>query len=436
MTVTARRSVQGMVQAWTPEQGVAWTRAWGWDGGELASLMAWVMLATDKDMDAAHQRIGSMRTNINMYTMDRQGNIGYVHSGRYPQRADGHDPRLPAPGDGRFDWRGLRPYADNPNVRNPGQGYIANWNNRPRADWISTDLWSYTWSRADRARILFDALEARKGGTVTDVDSVNREISFADVNAPFLLPYLFAAWEGQEREEAVADALARLQSWDRNWLPDEQGNYGAPNAIMEGWLRLLLEASIKDDVGEEMFHLYAATNYPHKPLGPSIPNPPGVKALLRNLDGLAAGNSLDYDFFNGADPRGLIRRAFVTAVRELQQAQGLDQQAWAIQAQPMAWKPYNFRGVPQASESRSYTLPGYQNRGSENNLFVATGKGIEARDVVPPGQSGFVDSSGKLSAHAGDQLSLYGAFAYKSLPFSLQEVEAAAASVTTLQLAD
>ena len=433
VTVTARRAAQGMVQAWLPVENLAWVRAWGWDGGELDSLMTWVMLATERDMDAAHARIGNMRTNINMYTMDRSGNIGYVHAGRYPQRAAGHDPRLPAPGKGDYDWHSLRPYSDNPTVRNPAQGYIANWNNRPRADWISTDLWTYTWGRADRARILFDALEARRGGTVADIDGVNREISFADVNAPFLLPYLFDAWQGAELDGEPGDALALLREWDGNWVVNGEGDYGPANALMEAWLRLLLKAVIEDDVGPEMFHLYAATNYPSGPLGPSIPNPPGVKVLLRNLDSLAAGREPDHDFFNGVDAAEVLREGFAAAVAELAASQGADPAAWHISAHPMQWKPYNFRGVPQASESLVHELPGYLHRGSENNLFVATGQGIVARDVVPPGQSGFVGPGG-ASAHLADQMGLYADFEYKDVPFTLEQVKRISVSERTLMI--
>lgn len=434
ITVTARRSVQGMVLSWQPEQQQAWVRARSWEGHELASMMAWVWLPVDRDLDAAHKRIGTMATNINMYTMDRAGNLGYVHSGRYPQRAAGHDSRLPVPGDGALDWQGLRPYGDNPTVRNPAQDYIANWNNRPRADWVSSDLWTYTWSRADRGQILFDALEKRRGGTVEGIDSINREISTADVNAPFLLPYLYAAWEGQAPSRKVRAALEGLRAWDRQWQVDQNGNYGMPATVMEAWLRTLLEQTLQDDVGDEWFHLYAATNYPHKPLGASLSNAPGIKALVRNLDHLASGTAPDYDFFNGKPSAIVLRGSFVSALESLAEEQGDDLSQWVLAAHPMQWQPYNFRGVPQASESRVLSLPGYMNRGSENNLFVATGKGIEARDVVPPGQSGFVNGAGQASPHAADQMPLYTDFDYKPVPFTAKEVKAAAVSEVTLQL--
>jgi penicillin amidase len=434
VTVTARRSAQGMVLHYDPAAGVAVARARTWEGYELSSLMAWTFLATDTSLDAAHARIGAMGTNINIYTMDRQGNLDYVHAGKYPRRAQGHDPRLPVPGDGSLDWSGRRPYSDNPTVRNPDQGYIANWNNRPSSDWISSDLWTYTWGRADRSRILFDLIEGMPARTVAAVSDINRITSYADVNAPFLLPYLFSAWESADAGALEREALAILREWGGLWQLDQAGSYGPPEALMEAWLRLLLADALGDDIGEAYFHLYAATNYPNAPLGPSIPNPPGAKALVRNLDALAAGRTPDFDFFNGEDPGLSIRRSFSNAVRQLAAVQGPRVQAWRLAPSPMEWRPYNFRGVPQALASATQRLPAYMNRGSENNLFVATGDGIVARDVVPPGQSGFVSPAGIADPHASDQLPIYADFAYKTVPFTREAVAAVAVSEKTLQI--
>ena len=441
ITATARRSLHGMVQVYQPENNVAWARSRSWEGGELDTLMAWVFLATDTTLDAAHQRISVMATNINMYTMDSSGNLGYVHSGRYPDRAKGHDPRLPAAGDGQWDWLGLRPYSDNPTVRNPEQGYIANWNNRPAADWISSDLWTYTWSRADRASLIFEKLE-RDPSTgnpkldVADVRDLNRDITFADINAPFLLPLLFNAWEGQTQTEQVAAALSLLREWDKQWPVDESGQYGPMPALMEAWLRALMVSVFADDVGDESFHLYAATNYPNSPLGASMGPPIGIKAVVRNVDRLSGDSwgEADYDFFNGVYPDAVLRASFAESLARLGTEQGQNIDEWQLAAAPMQWTPYNFRGVPQARETAVYTVPGYMNRGSENNLFVATGKGINAWDVIPPGQSGRQSPSGERGPHTDDQMKLYADFGYKQVPFDVDEVRAAAVSTKTISL--
>ena len=100
----------------------------------------------------------------------------------------------------------------------------------------------------------------------------------------------------------------------------------------------------------------------------------------------------------------------------------------------MIWQPVNFRGVPQADLDNVISLPGYQNRGSENNVFVATGLGIEARDVVPGGQGGHLDSSGKPMAHRDDQMDLYKAFRHKTLPFRRADVAREAVSEMALEV--
>ena len=87
----------------------------------------------------------------------------------------------------------------------------------------------------------------------------------------------------------------------------------------------------------------------------------------------------------------------------------------------MIWQPVNFRrGCPESQlPDNVISLPGYQNRGSENNVFVATGLGIEARDVSPGGQGGHLDASGKPMAHRDDQMDLYTAFHTKLCRFAV-----------------
>lgn len=441
ITAVARRSAQGMVQSYQPENHLAWTRARSWEGEELATLMAWIFLATDTDIEAGKQRIGNMSTNINMYLMDKTGNLSYVHSGRYPQRAADHDSRLPAPGNGAWDWQGMRPYSDNPTVTNPEQGFIANWNNRPRADWISSDLWTYTWSRADRVQLIFDALHREPQSnndkpTVANISDINKKIAFADVNSPFLLPYLFSAWDGETQSNLVAKSLAALKNWDEQWPVDDEAQYGTQPAIMEMWLKELLKEVFEDDIGDEYFYLYSGTNYPNNSLGASMGTAPGTKALLRNLDRLANGswNESDYDFFNGRKPAEVINQSFQRAIQQLAADQGPILSEWRLQAHPMQWQPYNFRGVPQAREDAGVSLPAYMNRGSENNLFIATGDGIVARDVIPPGQSGFQAIDGSRDQNTDNQMKMYADFEYKDVPFAVEQVRKSATSTHTLPL--
>lgn len=432
--VIARRAVQGMVQSWDPEADVAWVRARAWEGLAVQDLLTWVWLATDKTIDQAEERIAGKSTNINMYTMDKAGRIGYVHSGKYPQRQKGHDPRLPAPGDGRFDWQGLRPYTDNPKIKDPEQGYIVNWNNRPANNWISSDLWPYTWSRADRVHILIDELEAMKGGTVADLADINTRSTFEDVNHRYLLPLLNTATNESPVSDQTRQAVAIINDWDKYWKADDAGKFGPANTLMEAFLRHLNRQVFLDDVGEAYFHLFAATNYPNNPLGASLGTPVGVRCFVKYVDDIASPGGPSYDWLNGESVNKVVLESFLLAIEELSAQQGDDMSAWRLGAAPMVWQPFNFRGVPQASTENTASSVTYQNRGTENNIFVATGNGIEARDVNPPGQGGHLAADGFPQKAYKDQMGLYNDFDYKSLPFSESAVQAMAVEIIELSL--
>lgn len=68
--------------------------------------------------------------NINYIYGDERGNIGFVHNGLYPVRAEGPDWSGVVPGD-RSDliWTKLRPWSDVPQIWNPKSGWLYNSNN-------------------------------------------------------------------------------------------------------------------------------------------------------------------------------------------------------------------------------------------------------------------------------------------------------------------
>jgi penicillin amidase len=56
-----------------------------------------------------------------------------------------------------------------------------------------------------------------------------------------------------------------------------------------------------------------------------------------------------------------------------------------------------------------------------------------AVSVLPPGQSGFVNATGRYGPHAYDQLDMYTGWTFKPMLFDREEILAVGESVTTLQ---
>jgi penicillin amidase len=435
------RTVHGIVTKFVDKQHVAYAKARAWEGYELQSLMAWTHKAQSRNWDQWKQQAARHALTINWYYADDRGNIGYAHTGFYPKRKPGHDPRLPVPGTGEMDWDGMLPFATNPQVYNPRQGFIANWNNQPMRGYPSTDLFAIVWGQADRYAEIETRLKAMtaNGGKVSPQQmwDLIRSTSYADVNRRHFLPFLQRAVAGLPADDARVKLVAGLQSWDGMSTSDKQPGFydNAGPAVMDAWLRAMLKATLADEMPADFFKWYSATGYP-TPAAPatgSVNLTVGVKVLFNALAGPDAGVPQQVDFFNGQRPEAVSLAALDEALATLQKAYGQDPAAWRIPAPPMVFAPKNFLGVPQADDKAVLSYPATQNRGTENNMTVFDGKGVRAVDVVAPGQSGFVAPDGTPSVHTRDQFDLYNRFGNKRVWFTDAEVRANATSVETLR---
>ena len=119
--------------------GVAYARRYAIWGRELETITGLTELndaETIDDVDAAMRKV---TWNENVIATDSAGRIGYWHPGLHPLRAERWDERLPYPGDGRAEWRGLLPPGKRPHVVDPERNWLANWNNVPSAGWTNGD---------------------------------------------------------------------------------------------------------------------------------------------------------------------------------------------------------------------------------------------------------------------------------------------------------
>ncbi len=419
------RTHYGPVILTDEKAGLVYSKKRSWEGKELETSVAWVELAKTRDFKSWRTQLAGMATNINFYYLDKDGNIGYTHTGSYPVRNKDHDNRLPAPGDGSMDWQSYLPFEQNPHVYNPAQGYIVNWNNRPEHGWRNSDLWWRRWGKAERVDILIEELEAKEKFTREEFWDINSRSSFADVNLRYLLPVLKRALSVKSHPEMVTDSLRVLEQWDGYWWDKNKDGFfdGVGPVIMQTWLTNLASAVLKDDIGDKYFFRFASPGYPVNPVRASIPVSAGIKTIVNTLHQMENNLFVDYDFFNGSKPGQLLSSTFVNTVNELSEKFGADPGQWKLRPHPQIFAASNFRGVAQTTPDNEMSLPVIMNRGTENNLFVARGNTIQGWDVVAPGQSGFIAADGTKSPHYSDQLNLYWQFKHKQLPHNEAEVQ-------------
>ena len=100
----------------------------------------WPTLNEAQDIDDVDRAVRTFTWNENVMAVDSDGNIGFWHPGLLPAAPARWDERLPYPGTGEAEWRGLLDRDDQmPFVINPKQGWLANWNNLPSRGWTSGD---------------------------------------------------------------------------------------------------------------------------------------------------------------------------------------------------------------------------------------------------------------------------------------------------------
>lgn len=101
--------------------------------GEVRQLEQYYRLNKASDWRSFQDAMGlNALPSINYVYADRDGNVGFIHNGQYPNRREDWNWQNDLPGD-RSDliWQGYRPYSDVPFIYNPPSGFVYNANNQP-----------------------------------------------------------------------------------------------------------------------------------------------------------------------------------------------------------------------------------------------------------------------------------------------------------------
>jgi penicillin G amidase len=131
------RTLHGPVEARAGDR--AYARRYATWGRELETIVGLSALNDAKDVRGVDRAMRGVTWNENVIAADSRGNIGYWHPGLHPLRPRNYDERLPYPGTGEAEWRGLLNRKRTPHSINPPQGYLFNWNNMPSLGWTNGD---------------------------------------------------------------------------------------------------------------------------------------------------------------------------------------------------------------------------------------------------------------------------------------------------------
>ena len=296
------RTVHGPVQH--TGEGVALARRYAIWGRELETFVGLDMLNradSIEDVDAAMQEV---TWNENVLAADDSGSIGFWHPGLHQLKPKRWDERLPFPGSGAAEWRGLLPRRKTPHVVDPGRGWLANWNNPPSFGWTNGDgeARERLTGRWHRVRLLQrEVARVAKNPGYERHTAIVRTTGTTAQQFPFFEPKLAAA-----RHFAGADGralIAELKGWDGSY--DRQAADGTVDPGVAIWeeLKDRIEQRLIGRMGSGAAILAGETGSSHEF---DITN--GEAAALRLLGPRAYGRAADAtaallaERFGSADP--------------------------------------------------------------------------------------------------------------------------------------
>jgi len=423
------RTVHGPIRAWDIDNNLCYSMKADYYMNELAAEEGWSLFQQSRSISDFEDATRVVTAGHNFFWVDRRGNIGYWHCGAFPKKPitgkDGRiiDDRFPLWGTGEEEWVGVTGFDEIPKCINPAQGYLANWNNKPIADWPYKEA---DWGEVHGVQWIQEQIAT--GGKISfeDMNNINRDTAYAHYGGMHFLDFLINA--AKTDSSIPAEVVEALESWDWHYndvidpiYPNPGATYDDPGlTIFDKWFSMVDNEVFDDDL------------------------PPGVgvdpSTLLHVFDGENSKLPLNYDYLNGEDRDTLIVRVLKEALDELEIEYGSSNIfTWLTPVRTTRFSPQGFLSNPLFGqpELRMHSM----NRGTYNhivempkwkwkNLFKQ--EPTHAVNVIPPGQSGFFSMVTGPSPHAYDQLALYETWTYKPMLFRYQSIADVAESFTTL----
>lgn len=219
LTTSAKicRTVHGPIVARDDDAGMARSLSyamWLREIETIEGVREWNKAKTFDEFVAATKKV---TWNENVTVATRDGHIGYFHPGLFPTRPPNSDMRLPSPGTGEFDFGPNLPFEKTPQVIDPKQGFVANWNNKPAFGWLDGEGLGST-SRpggaGQRVTAIQDFIATRSDWTFADLRSIDKHHGTTDPRAREYLPVIAAFRGSATLNEVQKAALDLMLGWD------------------------------------------------------------------------------------------------------------------------------------------------------------------------------------------------------------------------------
>ncbi|CAN5368162.1 penicillin acylase family protein [soil metagenome] len=179
---------------------------------------------------------------LNFVAADVDGAILWQVAGRAPVR-EGWNGLLPVPGDGRYEWQGVRTARDLPGVVDPDAGWLrsANTCNMHEDPTWSGEPYSYEFYSGYRARRLAEALEAQSDWTVAAAAALQND--YLTLSARDVLEVLADELSTPFDDADAEHARILLCAWDQLMTTDSHAA-----ALFDRWLYRHLPLALRTAV--------------------------------------------------------------------------------------------------------------------------------------------------------------------------------------------
>lgn len=225
-----------------------------------------------------------------------QDELGFVHSGRFPIRADGVDLELPSWGTGEWEWQGLVDKKARPQEVDPPKGYFTSWNNKPARAWRAADS-NYSFGPVHRVDSLDDRVAAAVAGGspigVAEMVEMMAEAATTDLRGSQVLPHVLALIGS---EAGLDPILTILSDWVANGAHrldrDGNGEYDETSAvaIMDEWWNRMIDATLGPQIGPFDSSIPMGRHNAPGPLGSAFQS--GYYGYVQKTVRMAAGDTV------------------------------------------------------------------------------------------------------------------------------------------------